>query len=224
MAAAVDTSQDEIDKLFEELARERGSEVNQLLRQHRNPQPSNIPGPLPQGLRPSDTLRLFDVRTMERWAKVPKDRLKAVQADNAVQTAWLLADAMQCTALADRKRRTAQNVLLDHEQEGCFENLLELEAFQMPVTNEQFLLCTTLVRRLDVEHILTGNYVFWLVDGGTRAYVGETIAMRAPADHSVRKIAVEGYAILRERAVFVNFFFEHLAWHTQLALPIKEYK
>ena len=229
----------EIDELFGKLAADKANEVNALLRI------GNMRGTAPDAhvfrggsggvldeadrrapgmLRPSDALRLFDVVTLARWAKVPADRLAFARGDMSVYTAELYADATLCQPRAKRRVLTPHTVMVHHEQSGCFECLLEIEAFQVPGTGEQYLLCTTLNRRLDVESILTGGYVFCLVDGGTRTYAGMAVHERSASAPGVLRIAIDGFAILRERAVLVNFFYEYLPWRADMPLPDKKYK
>lgn len=230
---------EEIDRLFAEAAKQHNEEVNVLLRagQRRlmgldthifHAEAADDASQMPKQLRPSESLRLYDVITMGRWVKVPDDARQMATAeatkDMAVYTTELLVAGMLSQERAKRRHHKPQEVLSDHEQEGCFEKLIDMEAFQVPDTDKQYVLCTTLARRLDVEHILTGNYVFLLVNGGSRVYAKDTVDTRVATENSVRKIVVDGYAILRETAVLENFFFEHIAWRTDIPLTERKYK
>jgi len=225
----------EIDAIFRKLAEDKNNDVNQLLyrarpggqRSHLYSAPvslvsESVTAPA-EFTRPSEALRLFEVQTLMRWAKVPVDRIKTLQESESVKANEVLADAMLCLPLEKRRIVTPYNILSHHEMGGCFERLLDLEAFQVP-SGGQFLLCTMLNRRIDADHILACNYVFVLVDGGTRAYVGDSIHDRGGQQSEVVRVPVQSFAILSEKTRLVNFFYEFLPWHVRVPLPEKQYK
>ena len=219
----------EIDALFKKMEAERGNEINLLLNMRTNAGPRGQSQTLAEAgaaptseppLRAADALHLFESLTLKRWDKVRATHRPVCMEDPSVGVTNLLVDALMASPLAKRPVSTPQFVLVQHDSEGCFRDMLAMDVFG--VGTDRYLLCTTLIKYIDPENILTGCYVFMLIDAPR--WTHSNVETRAPSEPGIINMAPEKFQVMKERARLANFFFECLPWKLTTPLPKMTFK
>jgi len=155
-------------------------------------------------------IRLREVCLLKKWDNIKPDQLreKVQKEQNVIRTHYITEAELQ-VPFELREETTARFFLYILKQEGLFNDIYDMEVFTMESTKQQFLLCSTLSRRIDVRCILTGDYVFQLVNS-SKVWNPDNMEEKMQFVDGVCKMAHEGPKILGEKVIFRNFYFNIL--------------
>ena len=166
-------------------------------------------------------LQLLEATSVKMRAKLTAPARAFIERERKVLMLEMWISAALRVPLERRVPTTPSSVVMNPAHEGMLYHIIEVHPFQISSSSEQMLLCTTLVERIDAFSILTGNFVFLLLDGGSRRWTTDNIADTMPGEGVVRH-NISDYGVLRERAVLVNFYFDDVPWSTHI--PVTEMK
>ena len=156
----------------------------------------------------ANVLKLREVCLLKKWDRVvEKDVLEKVKTEQNVIRTHYLTQAELEVPYELRETTTSRFFLYTLKQEGLFSDVYNIEVFTLEMTGQQLLLCSTVSRRVDEHRLLTGNYVFQLVDTNKK-WNGDNIDSKTRFSDGVCKVRFDGPSILAEKVIFRNFYFD----------------
>jgi len=155
----------------------------------------------------ANMLRLHEICLLKKWEKIKPESIrdKVSTEQNVIRTDWL-TEAELLVPLDSRKITNARFFLYLLKQEGLFSDIYNIEVFSSEATKQQFMLCSTVTRRIDEKSILTGDYVFQLVDNHIN-WNSDNVEDKVKFVDGICKINHDGPKIFSERVIFRNFYF-----------------
>jgi hypothetical protein len=169
--------------------------------------------PQVQQVSNANLLRLQEVCLLSKWDKVKPDWIKekVLKEQNVLHTDWL-TEVELLIPFEKRRPTTGRFFLYVFKQEGLFSDIYNIEVFTAQSTMQQFMLCSTLSRRIDTELILTGDYVFQFVNSKTN-WTKDNVDDTMKFEEGICRMAHDGPKILSEKVVFRNFYFNIIRHH-----------
>lgn len=154
----------------------------------------------------SENLKLYQVCTLKKWEKVNENDRNTVIGEGNVKDTDQIMEGIMNVPPAKRKITTAGHFFRNRIEAGLFTDLQATQLFTVEETGDQYLLCATFCRRINVRAILTGNYVFQITE--PYIYKEADLDRRCKREPGVCKIQTDALEILTLPAVFCNFFFD----------------
>jgi hypothetical protein len=164
----------------------------------------------------ADLLKLMDMCMTTKWEKVSADvRAHVEKEPNVMRTEWVM-DGKLNIPLDQRTPLTADFYMHKLRQEGHFSQMQDAQLFQND-RGHLYLLCVTMSHRVDADNVLTGNYVFRLINPSQKWSQSNFETKVRFADGICKRLA-DDFEILQETVVLQNFFFNVCLHHVSQPL------
>lgn len=166
-----------------------------------------------------ENIRLYDVCAVTLWGKVPSEtKLKMLTESNVYKLDCYISGVLM-QPVATRDKTTARFFLRVVKQYGMISTLCNMQLFKLQTRDSVFFLCTTMVRRIDANTILTGNFLFRFISP-KREWKDDSINTRVRYEEGICKVVHDGVEVMQEAVICENFFFD-VSNHS-VALPMLE--
>lgn len=195
---------DFIEKLFQKVDKESKEVIAKLTQNAKQRAPMNATSN-------ANVLKLREVCLLKKWDRLndyADVRTRMEQEPNVIRTHYLTQAELELP-YEMREVTTARFFLYAFKQEGLFNDIANMDVFTLELTGQQLLLISTMSRRIDEHSLLTGNYVFQLVEN-TKPWTKQTIENKGKMEEGVCKIMYDGPKVLTEKVIFRNFYFDIL--------------
>ena len=200
---------DDIDKLFAEIEIENRA-FNNAVNIDKIPQNFSTTVSIYENELIAKNFKLFELTTLKKWDKIPSvDKNKMLTEPNVRITESMLSGIM-IVPFEMRKQTTAKFFLFRLKQEGVFVDLHSTSIFRDELKGDCYLLCITVSRRMSEKALLTGNYLFKLMNDYKESELDSTLKSGECQDNdkNVCKKTTEGLRVMHEKCIFLNFFFD----------------
>jgi hypothetical protein len=152
-----------------------------------------------------EEMELYTHKNLKPWEKISATMKEHLLKEPNVDKTSMIMTGILNVPIDKRRMVTPRFFLLKQKHRGYFYELQKAKIITQKRTSDNYLLCSTMSRRIDENSILTGNYLFKLIEEPTRE---DGTKKEIPQAETIFKSQVDVMQVFLKNATFYNFYFE----------------